>query len=147
MVQVQHKLIKRQKHHLITLENIGIILANNGNVFLSAYRRSDSDQNPNTINISDKQIHQSIAKISNLLRVLAVEGLEISELVLKELINFVNDREIPINEILMSGELKEELLERVRERIPKRIEEISQSIKKNWVYLEDMDDIFLFNLL
>lgn len=98
---------------------------------MSAYRRSDSDQNPNTVNVIDKQTHQNIAKISNLLRVLAIEGLEISELVLKELITFVNDREIPINEILVSGELKEELLERVRERIPKRIEEISQSLKKN----------------
>lgn len=106
-------------------------MANNGNVYLSAYRRSDSDQNPNTVNVIDKQTHQNIAKISNLLRVLAIEGLEISELVLKELITFVNDREIPINEILVSGELKEELLERVRERIPKRIEEISQSLKKN----------------
>ncbi len=57
--------------------------------------------------------------------------MEISELVLKELIQFVNDREIPIKEVLVSGELKEELLERVRERIPKRIEEISQSLKKN----------------
>ena len=92
MVQVQHKLIKRQKHHLITLENIGIILANNGNVYLSAYRRSDLDQNPNTINVIDKQTHQNIAKISNMLRVLAIEGLEISELVLKDLITFVNDR-------------------------------------------------------
>jgi K+/H+ antiporter YhaU regulatory subunit KhtT len=114
MIQVQHKLIKRQKHHLITLESIGIILANNGNIFLSAYRRSDPDQNPSTINIIDKQIHKSVAKISNLLRVLAVEGLEISELVLKELIAFVNDREIATNDILVSGELKEELLERVR---------------------------------
>lgn len=114
MIQVQHKLIKRQKHHLITLENIGIVLANNGNIFLSAYRRSDPDQNPSTINIIDKQIHKSIAQISNLLRVLAVEGLEISELVLKELIAFVNDREIATNDILVSGELKEELLERVR---------------------------------
>jgi len=72
-----------------------------------------------------------VAKIANLLRVLAVEGLEISELILKELMQFVNDREISISEVLISGELKEELLERVRERIPKRIEEISQSLKKN----------------
>lgn len=72
-----------------------------------------------------------MAKIANLLRVLAVEGLEISELILKELMQFVNDREISISEVLISGELKEELLERVRERIPKRIEEISQSLKKN----------------
>jgi hypothetical protein len=47
------------------------------------------------------------------------------------LITFVNQRDIPIREIVTSGELKEELLERVRERIPKRIEEISQSLKKN----------------
>jgi hypothetical protein len=40
---------------------------------------------------------------------------------LKELIAFVNEREILVNEILTSGELREELLERVRERIPKRI--------------------------
>ncbi len=34
-------------------------------------------------------------------------------MILKELIQFVNDREIKENEILRSGELKEELLERV----------------------------------
>lgn len=83
------------------------------------------------MNLVDKETHKTIAKIGNILKVLAVEGLEISELVLKELVQFVNDREIEVRDVLNSGELKEELLERVRERIPKRIEEISQSIKKN----------------
>lgn len=47
------------------------------------------------------------------------------------MLQFIDDREIETKDIVESGELREELLERVRERIPKRIEEISQSIKKN----------------
>ena len=75
MVQVPHKLIKRQKHHLLSLESIGVILSNNGNVYLSTYRRNDAEQNPNSVNIIDKETHKTIAKIGNVLKVLATEGL------------------------------------------------------------------------
>jgi hypothetical protein len=54
LIKVPHKLIKRQKHHVITLENIGVILSNNGNVYLSAYRRSDNEQMPTNFNQIDK---------------------------------------------------------------------------------------------
>ena len=49
-VQVPHKLIKKQKHHFLTitapsLENsqTGIILGNNGNIWLSGLNRNAKD--------------------------------------------------------------------------------------------------------
>ncbi len=44
IVKVQHKQIKRQKYHMISIGSIGLILGNNGWVWLSTYRRNDSTQ-------------------------------------------------------------------------------------------------------
>lgn len=60
---------------MITLENIGVILSNNGNIYLSAYKRSDSDQIPTNFNEIDQETHQKISKIANILRTLSIEGL------------------------------------------------------------------------
>lgn len=42
---MEHKLIKKQKHHFLTFEpgNIGIVLGNNGNVWISALNRNAKD--------------------------------------------------------------------------------------------------------
>lgn len=39
LVEVNHKLIKRQKHHLIKIGKIFVILGNNGNVYLTNRNR------------------------------------------------------------------------------------------------------------
>ena len=47
LVQVPHKLIKKQKHHFITFAapstpeaTVGIVLGNNGNIWLSVFNRN-----------------------------------------------------------------------------------------------------------
>jgi hypothetical protein len=63
---------------------------------------------------------------------LATEGLEISEILVKELGELVAQKGLETASLLKEeSELREELLNRVRERIPKRIEEISSSLRKN----------------
>lgn len=41
LIEVSHKQVKRQKHHMICLDGVGIILGNNGNIYLSNFRRSE----------------------------------------------------------------------------------------------------------
>jgi len=55
---------------LITLKELGIVLANNGNVYLSHHRRADNDQFPSNLILSRKNFND-IALIGNLLKVLA----------------------------------------------------------------------------
>jgi exosome complex component RRP4 len=40
LVCLSHKLVKKQKHHMIQLNDVGMILGNNGNIWLSAYNRT-----------------------------------------------------------------------------------------------------------
>jgi hypothetical protein len=61
--------------------------------------------------------------MSNILKVLGFEGLEISELLLKELIEWARNHNMDATALLQEeSELKSELLSVVRERIPSRIE-------------------------
>ena len=53
-----------------------------------------------------------------------------SELLLKDLLQYCAQRDMSAVELLEEERFREELLERVRERIPKRIEEISSSLQK-----------------
>jgi exosome complex component RRP4 len=41
LVEVSHRQVKRQKHHMITLSKVGIILGNNGNIYLSNFKRNE----------------------------------------------------------------------------------------------------------
>lgn len=41
LVQLSPRQIKRQKHHIISIGKIGVILGNNGNVFLSNFKRNE----------------------------------------------------------------------------------------------------------
>jgi len=60
--------------------------------------------------------------VGNILKVLGFEGLEISELLLKELLEWARKHNMNAITLLQEeGELKEELLSLVRERIPSRI--------------------------
>ena len=74
---------------------------------------------------------REVTLVGNLLRLLSFEGLEISEVLLKELVEWVNVSGIDSFGILGGSEVREELLSRVRERIPKRIEEIASAIRKH----------------
>lgn len=49
-MQVSHKLIKKQKHHFLTIDapdsensEVGIIMGNNGNIWLSGLNRNSKD--------------------------------------------------------------------------------------------------------
>lgn len=41
LVELSPRQIKRQKHHIISIGKIGVILGNNGNVFLSNFKRNE----------------------------------------------------------------------------------------------------------
>jgi exosome complex component RRP4 len=134
LVEVGHRQVKRQKHHMIALGRVGLILGNNGNLYLSNFKRNevsnlkDIASPPNYLPAD----YQAIAVVANILRVLATEGLEISEILVKELGELVAQKGLETASLLKEeSELREELLNRVRERIPKRIEEISSSLRKN----------------
>jgi exosome complex component RRP4 len=40
LIEVSHRQIKRQKHHMITIKGTGVILGNNGNIYLSNFKRN-----------------------------------------------------------------------------------------------------------
>ena len=135
LVQASHRQIKRQKHHLISIGKVGLIFGNNGNLYLSNFRRNEATNLKEAVVLHQKYSIEEIndmTVVGNLLRILSFQGLEISEVLLKELYEWIRNSGIDAFSILgANGEVKEELLSRVRERIPKRIEEISSSFKKN----------------
>ena len=40
LIEVGHRQVRRQKHHMLALGEVGVILGNNGNVFLSNHPRT-----------------------------------------------------------------------------------------------------------
>lgn len=40
LVEASHRQIKRQKHHLLSIGKVGLIFGNNGNMYLSNFRRN-----------------------------------------------------------------------------------------------------------
>ena len=40
LIPVSHKLIKKQKHHMLEINDVGMILGNNGNIWLSGFNRT-----------------------------------------------------------------------------------------------------------
>lgn len=133
LVELAPRQVKRQKHHMISLFRLGLILGNNGNVFLSNFRRSEHASPKDEVQLEkySEEMYCSLSLLGNLLRLVGFEGLEVSELLLKDLYEWAKEKGIEAVAILQEGEVREELLQRVRERIPKRIEEISLSLKKN----------------
>jgi exosome complex RNA-binding protein Rrp4 len=104
-VSVPHKLIKKQKHHFITLSApesdapVGIILGNNGNIWLSALNRNVKDtdkeasEKNNSIKNGDQLSLESMKNISllyNIIKILSWEGLEISEPLLLDILSFIH---------------------------------------------------------
>jgi hypothetical protein len=120
---------------MVTIGKVGLLLGNNGNLFLSNFRRNEVANYKDAAVVHQdysSQEVQDMTVLGNLLRILSLEGLEISELLLRELYEWVSQSGIEAFSILSdNSEMKEELLSRVRERIPKRIEEISASLKKH----------------
>lgn len=133
LVELAPRQVKRQKHHMISLFKLGLILGNNGNLYLSNFRRNElaSPKDEPQLDPYNPETYSSLSVLANLLRLVGFEGLEVSELLLKDLYEFVKEKGVDAVSILQEGEVREELLQRVRERIPKRIEEISLSLKKN----------------
>ena len=77
---------------MITLNKVGIILGNNGNIYLSNFKRNEVTNLKDKISMQkyNEEEYKSISMIGNILRVLGSEGLEVSELLIKELLEFVN---------------------------------------------------------
>jgi exosome complex RNA-binding protein Rrp4 len=94
LIEVPHKLIKKQKHHFISLAApwspqtfVGIILGNNGNIWLSGLNRNiketdkvEIEKNNGIKNgeLIQEETMKSISVLYNLLKILCWEGLEIS---------------------------------------------------------------------
>lgn len=77
LVELAPRQIKRQKHHMISLFKLGIILGNNGNVYISNFRRSEY-ANPKDEIVLDKyteEMYSSLSILSNILKLISFEGL------------------------------------------------------------------------
>lgn len=42
LVEASHRQIKRQKHHLLSIGKVGLIFGNNGNMYLSNFKRNQA---------------------------------------------------------------------------------------------------------
>jgi len=54
LVEVSHRQIKRQKHHMITIGKVGIVFANNGNIYLSNFRRNETTNLKDAVVVHEK---------------------------------------------------------------------------------------------
>jgi exosome complex component RRP4 len=80
LVELAPRQIKRQKHHMISMYKLGFILGNNGNVYLSNFKRSEV-VNPKDEVVLEKyseEMYSNISFFHNLLKLVSFEGLEIS---------------------------------------------------------------------
>jgi exosome complex component RRP4 len=103
LIEVDHKSVKRQKHHMVQLGPVSLILSNNGFLWLSNIKRNESLEVFNERKVQEDYTVEQIAAISmlhNILKVLDWQGLEISEDVLTELISYCKDRKIETTDIL-----------------------------------------------
>lgn len=132
LIKVDHKLIRRQKHHMLQLGNISVVLGNNGWLWLSNLRRNESlevfnEKKTGFEKYTPEQL-QAISVLHNIIKVLDREGLEISEELLNELVTYCRERKIATTDILYNDALKSHLKERVQNSIPHRIIEGSKGL-------------------
>lgn len=103
---------------MISIGKVGIVFANNGNIYLSNFRRNETTNLKDAVVVHEKysvEELKEIALVGNILKVLGFEGLEISELLIKELLEWARNHHMDATNLLMEeGELKEELLSLVR---------------------------------
>lgn len=81
LVEASHRQIKRQKHHMITIGRAGIILGNNGNIYISNFRRNEVTNLKDAVIVHQKytaEDMQDVTILGNLFKILSLEGLEIS---------------------------------------------------------------------
>lgn len=131
LVEVDHKLVKRQKHHMVQLGDLALILSNNGVLWISNLRRNESLEAFNANRAQeDFTVEQMRAAslLHNLLKVLALQKLEISEERLLELISYAKEKNIEPVDILHNGALDQYLKDIVQESIPSRIAQASKGI-------------------
>lgn len=83
LLEVPHKLVKKQKHHLIYINGVGIVMGNNGNIWLSAFNRTAKETDLKEME-SNKKVKEGeifpeamlkISVLHNLIKLLAWEGL------------------------------------------------------------------------
>ena len=75
-IEVDHKLIKRQKNHIIDLKNgVFIILGHNGRVWISSGAPSAIDE---TVQKVDANQREMVAKLRNCIRLLNEEFIDIT---------------------------------------------------------------------
>jgi exosome complex component RRP4 len=132
LVQVDHKLIRRQKHHMLQLGAVSVVLGNNGWLWLSNLRRNESLDTFNEKKVgaelyTPEQL-QAVSMLHNILKVLDQEGLEISEEFLNELVEHCRAHKIATADILYGEALKPFLKDRVQNSIPHRIVENSKGL-------------------
>lgn len=81
LIEASHRQVKRQRHHMVSVGKIGLILGNNGNLYLSNFRRNEANNLKEAVIVVQQysvEEMQGVTVVGNLLRVLAFEGLEIS---------------------------------------------------------------------
>ena len=78
LIEFGRRHVRRQKHHMLALGEVGVILGNNGNVFLNNHPRTDPTNHKEPFKaappITPQQFTQ-IALLGNILNILGQEGL------------------------------------------------------------------------
>lgn len=72
LLELAPRQVKRQKHHMISLCGLGLILGNNGNVYLSNFRRNEHTNPKDDIQLErySAEMYGSLSVLGNLLRLL-----------------------------------------------------------------------------
>lgn len=73
LVQASHRQVKRQRHHMVTIGLVGLILGNNGNIYLSNFRRNQANNLKDAVVEHQKYTPEDIMDITilaNIVRVL-----------------------------------------------------------------------------
>lgn len=74
LIEASHRQIKRQKHHMVSIGQVGLILGNNGNIYLSNFRRNEATNLKEAVVVNQKYTLEEIKDmpiVGNLLRVLS----------------------------------------------------------------------------
>ena len=126
LVEVDHKLVRRQKHHMFKLAGVHVVLGTNGQIFLSNKPREDlSVVKPGQHSQGEVK---TISLLNSILKVLDFEGLEMSELLLQEMVAHCQGRGVQACQIMYENALDDYIGEMMRARIPQRINELSKHI-------------------
>jgi len=127
-IEVDHKLIKRQKNHIIDLKNgIHIILGHNGRVWISAGTPSYSEETVAVPKIDANQ-REMVAKLRNCVKLLNEEFIDINIENITELYEIVVKQNMHAKDLLIKENkyLFNSLKEKLETKIPNELKKLSK---------------------